>query len=136
MVNFFKHLFGRPDYYATVWVYLISKLSKAMITKIDISVLCARFNLTNAQIRDVLSHGSKYNGKISFDNKVTTSGLVIISLKSINAKEKSPNDVEVDKQVEEVMSYFNNTLSKNNKRGYKLNGKTSTKYIKQRIKDG
>jgi len=136
MVNFFKHLFGRPDYYPLVWVYLISKLSKAMITKVDISVLCARFNLTNSQVRDVLSYGSKYNGKISFNNEMTLSGLVIVSLKSIKPKDKSNDYLELYDNVNQVMEYFNNVLSKHNKRGYKKDGKASVQYIKKRLKDG
>tara|TARA_R110002020_G_scaffold94031_1_gene226643 strand:+ start:366 stop:938 length:573 start_codon:yes stop_codon:yes gene_type:complete len=119
-----------------MWAYIIANLSKAMLYKVDISVLCARFNVTNSQVRDVLAHGVKYSGKISFKFTVKPNGLVEVSLSKTTPKEKSESDKELDNKVGEVMEYFNNTLLKHGKRGYKKDGKTSVSYIKKRLNEG
>tara|TARA_R100001244_G_scaffold86809_2_gene66203 strand:- start:4784 stop:5407 length:624 start_codon:yes stop_codon:yes gene_type:complete len=136
MQNFFKHLFQRPDYYAVIWAYIIANLSKAMIYKVDISVLCARFNVTNSQVRDVLAHGSKYSGKINFSFTVNPNGFIQVNLSKITPKQKSESDKELDDKVTEVMDYFNKVLAKYGKRGYKRDGKTSVAYIKKRLIEG
>lgn len=136
MINFFKHLFSRPDHYVMIWAYLISKMSSAMITKIDMAVLCARFDLPESKVRDVLLYGSKYKGKISFDQRVLTNGMVLITIRKPKEKDKTEKEVQTDTEVLEVMEYFNKVLSKHNKRGYKKDGKSSVLYIKKRLKDG
>lgn len=136
MQNFFKHLFQRPDYYATIWAYIIANLSNSMIYKVDISVLCARFNLTNSQIRDVLSHGSKYSGKINFNFSVKPNGFIQVNLTKSTPKQKSESEKELDRKVGEVMEYFNNVLERYGKRGYKKDGKISVSYIKKRLNEG
>jgi len=107
-----------------------------MIYKVDISVLCARFNLTNSQIRDVLSHGSKYSGKINFNFSVNPNGFIQVNLTKSTPKQKSESDKELDSKVGEVMEYFNNVLERCGKRGYKKDGKTSVSYIKKRLNEG
>jgi len=136
MIRFFKHLFGRPDYYATIWAYLISKMSNAMITKIDMMAWCARFDLPESKVRDVLVYGSKYSGKISFDQRVLTNGMVMVTIRKPKQKDKTEKEIKIDSEVLDVMEYFNKVLCNHNKRGYKKDGKTSVKYIKNRLKDG
>lgn len=137
MQNFFKHLFQRGDYYALVWVYMIAKMSNAKIYTADISVLCARFDITNSQVREVLAHGSKYAGATRFAHHVDLKGVVKVQLIFAKTeKELSESEIEINEKIDEVMEYFNNVMTCHGKRGFKKNGKEPIKYIKRRLKDG
>lgn len=137
MRNFFKHLFQRPDYYATIWAYIIANMSASKLYNVDISVLCARFSLANSVIRDVLAHGASYNGGVRFGYEINSKGMLKAGIIEVVAPtvmtEANKNELA---DVEEVMECFNAVLKSFGKRGYKKEGKVAVNAIKRKLKEG
>jgi uncharacterized phage protein (TIGR02220 family) len=136
MRTFFKHLFNKGDICVTMWAFIISNLSKANIYKVDISMLCARFDKPKSEILDYLMHGAGFSGKFSFDVRPYPNGIVSISLKKPQPKQLTIHEQQQEADILEIMDYFNKVVKSFGKRGYKRDGKETTKVIAKKLKEG
>jgi len=132
---FLEYLFNKPDKYALVWAFILSKV-KNKSCDIDKRIIMTRFKLNRTTFNRILDYGVQFKGDISLNIKCSRN-LLTVNLKGlVREQKKNELNISVNPIIEEVINYLNVILQRNGKRGIKTNNKSATTYINKRLKDG
>ena len=136
MKKFLIYLFNKPNAYVLTWAYILSRMDKDNTFSGDIYKLSAKFEVSFRTMKRILEYGSKYRGEIALPIVCQAKTFSVSMLQNVSANGLSSKSPTNSLDVSEIMDYLNETIQSFGKKGFKVDGKNSTKYIKARLKDG
>jgi uncharacterized phage protein (TIGR02220 family) len=96
----------------------------------------SRFKLNRTTFQRIIEFGLNYEGEQSM-NVIWTRKSLIISVKKQVREQRTNNSVQIiNPIISEIITFFNQILQRNGKRGIKENNKSATTYINKRLKEG
>ena len=135
MNKFLHYLFEKPDRYVLVWAFILSKI-KNNTCELDKLYVMSRFKLNRTTFQRIIEFGLNYEGEQSM-NVIWTRKSLIISVKKQVREQRTNNSVQIiNPIISEIITFFNQILQRNGKRGIKENNKSATTYINKRLKEG
>jgi len=135
MNKFLNYLFEKPDRYVLVWAFILSKI-KNNTCELDRLYVMSRFKLNRTTFHRIIEFGLNYNGE-QLMNATWTRKTLIISVKKQVREQRTNNSVQIiNPIISEIITFFNQILQRNGKRGIKENNKSATTYINKRLKEG
>jgi uncharacterized phage protein (TIGR02220 family) len=96
----------------------------------------SKFKLNRTTFTRIVDYGLKYNGEHSV-NGIWTRNLLIINInKRVGGQKKNTSVQIIQPNVVEIITFLNNILQRNGKRGIKETNKSATTYINKRLNEG
>ena len=135
MNKFLHYLFEKPDRYVLVWAFILSKI-RNNTCELDKRYVMSKFKLNRTTFTRIVDYGLKYNGEHSV-NGIWTRNLLIINInKRVGGQKKNTSVQIIQPNVVEIITFLNNILQRNGKRGIKETNKSATTYINKRLNEG
>lgn len=135
MNNFLNYLFEKPDKYVLVWAFILSKI-KNNTCELDKLHLMSKFKLNRTTFTRIIDYGTNYSGEQRMNAKWTRKSLIISIKKQVREQRTNNNVQVVEPIIADIITFFNQILQRNGKRGIKENNKSAITYIKKRLKEG
>lgn len=135
MNKFLNYLFEKPDRYVLVWAFILSKL-KNNTCELDKLYVMSKFKLNRTTFTRIIDYGLKYNGEQSMNINWTRNTLIISVNKKVREQRENTSVQVLDPTLTEIITFFNQVLQRNGKRGIKENNKSAISYINKRLKEG
>lgn len=135
MNNFLNYMFEKPDKYVLVWAFILSKI-KNNTCELDKLHVMSKFKLNRTTFTRIIDYGTNYSGEQHMNANWTRKSLIISIKKQVREQRTNNNVQVVEPIVADIITFFNQILQRNGKRGIKENNKSAITYIKKRLKEG
>ena len=135
MNKFLNYLFEKPDRYVLVWAFILSKI-KNNTCELDKLHLMSKFKLNRTTFNRIIDFGLNYNGEHSMNAKWTRNKLIINIKKQVREQRTNDSVQIINPIISEIITFFNQILQRNGKRGIKESNKSAITYINKRLKEG
>jgi uncharacterized phage protein (TIGR02220 family) len=128
-------MFEKPDKYVLVWAFILSKI-KNNTCELDKLHLMSKFKLNRTTFTRIIDYGLNYSGEQRMNAKWTRKSLIISIKKQVREQRTNNNVQVVEPIIADIITFFNQILQRNGKRGIKENNKSAITYINKRLKEG
>tara|TARA_R110002012_G_scaffold311164_2_gene520454 strand:- start:1677 stop:2297 length:621 start_codon:yes stop_codon:yes gene_type:complete len=135
MNKFLNYLFEKPDRYVLVWAFILSKL-KNNTCELDKLYVMSKFKLNRTTFTRIIDYGLKYSGEHSMNLNWTRNTLIVSVNKRVREQRENTSVQVLEPTLTEIITFFNQILQRNGKRGIKENNKSAISYINKRLKEG
>ena len=135
MNKFLNYLFEKPDRYVLVWAFILSKL-KNNTCELDKLYVMSKFKLNRTTFTRIIDYGFKYSGEHSMNINWTRNTLIVSVNKRVREQRENTSVQVLEPTLTEIITFFNQILQRNGKRGIKENNKSAISYINKRLKEG